>query len=409
MTKITSDFVWDGCDPELARALDLFNRRWGPYSIEARRRYSIFQLLREVIDPAWVDLQKRFPALRKEMMSLAWNRLERRCIVIKKHGGEIQEQRGQRAVPMLTSNPIKVDGVSAISEIAHSRGFADLEVFFIELTKILNGCPGAPSMSCFDSLRELALACRSKNALQRFPSQTYDGKVGLRELNIRRAHLRPFCKFCGKQPELTEYFDPNSNPKKDDVNKYMRFSALYCARHKPKDAPSDVASITLVRSDYLKAKRSESQFGVELNYLTRQYLGPSGTSWAKSGNKMVDDYIRYYVEFLCLEGDVTESQLRDEAQLLVDNSISDQKKEILMRSANGESQFEIAVAIGLKSRQAISKSMSKIRPRYKFDSTFLSMVKALNEQQEQEAQKFWDSLEECEKSSFISFERIQKK
>lgn len=404
MTKILNHFVWDGCDPALAQALDLFHQRWGPYSIEARR-YSIFRLVREIIDPAWFDLQRRFPALSTDRMSLAWSRLERMCLALKHDGGVPQEQGRKRAATMLTPHPGKVDGTYRLSEIARSRGFAELEVFLIVLARILNGCPGAPPLSCFDSLREMALACKSKNARQIFPSKARGEKVGLREINTRRANLRPCCKFCGKETELSVYLNANSNPEEVDANKRMRFSALYCASHKPKEAPSDVVGVALVRSDYLKVKRSEAQFGIEFNYLQRQSLGPSGTSWAKSGNKMVDDYIRHFIEFLRREGDLTDSRLRDEARLLVDNNISDQKKEILMRSATGESQFEIAVALGLTSRQAISKSLSKIRARYKFDSISLSMDKALSEQKDQEAKKIWDSFGEDEKSSFINFER----
>ena len=402
MTKITSDFAWEGCDPELARALDLFNQRWGPYSIEARR-YSIFRLWREVIDPAWNDLKTRFPTLSKERMSVAWKTLQLEFLEIEHVGGKTQDQRLKRAEHKLIQSTGKVNSFYALSEIARRYGFTVLDSFLKILAKTLNGCDIARLGPCFDSLRELALASKSKKARQIFPSQKRDEQIKLRKLNTNRARLRPFCKFCGEQTELATYFYGESKTQESDTHKHTRFSAFFCKTHKSKDAPSEV-----VRSAYLKVKRSETQFDVELSRLERQFLGASDTALAKSGNAMVDEYIRHFIEFLRHGSGLTESQLRDEARLLIDNKISDTKKEIIMRLANGENQSKIARALGL-SRQAIFKSLFKVGDKYIFDLIFLTKVKALNEQREEDAKKIWDNFGEDEKSNFISFERLQQK
>ena len=128
MTKITSDFIWEGCDPDLARALDLFIQRWEPYSIEARR-YSIFRLWREVIDPAWIDLQNRFPVLSTERMSLAWKLLQLECSQIDHVGGVNQDHGRKRVVLTLIPHTGKVGGVYTLSEIARRHGFTVLDDF----------------------------------------------------------------------------------------------------------------------------------------------------------------------------------------------------------------------------------------------------------------------------------------
>ncbi len=108
---------------------------------------------------------------------------------------------------------------------------------------------------------------------------------------------------------------------------------------------------------------------------------------AKSGNKLVDAYIcclmahrlqgfrfdiaRYlldqkYVDFL-------DSKLRDQARMLVDQNISDRKKEIVMLLASGLNQSATALQLGIK-RQAVSKAIKIESIAYEYRLDLLTCI-----------------------------------
>ena len=160
-----------------------------------------------------------------------------------------------------------------------------------------------------------------------------------------------------------------------DGDERLRLSSMYCDVHKPKAPFSDV-----VRRDYLKAKRRQSEFDLEYSRLDRQGWGDSSVPRAKSGNQLVDEYIRRFAarRLQSFSFDVVRSlldqkysrfldqKLREEARMLVDRKISDRKKEMMMLLVSGFNQTETGLRLGIK-RQAVSKALPTIDKDYRLD------------------------------------------
>lgn len=364
--KVENISVWAGCDPFLAEAINSFSERWRSYSIESRR-YSIFRLIRELIDDPWNDLQDRFPSLKIENMDRAWSKYQ---IELKGDPEFENDDKGasaqvaDRLKAVFAPCAAKIDGQYVFSVFAKNYGFTALDRF-LQLVDVGCGHPfDATLTASFSSLRELAIACRSKKS----------DRQAFGNINARRAHLRSVCRLCGQTTELSMHIDGKPWPMQDG-NLKLHLSSMYCDKHKPREAGT-----VAVRSNYLKVKRNQSQFDLEYSRLDRQGWGDPLVPRAKSGNWLIDEYIRrvaarrlqsfsFDVVRYILDQEyfsMLDQTLRDEARLLVDRAISDRKKEMMMLLASGLSQTGSALRLGIQ-RQAVSKALPFIDSNWRLD------------------------------------------
>lgn len=346
--------IWEGCDPHLASAVRKFADTWGPYS-STSRRYSIFRLVRELIDPEWLSLQSRYPGLTEARIHFVWKKYHFDRIFAREHDDEESlAQRAKRAEQEMAPCRGTIDGTYLPSELARRYGFLELESFFIAVRKVVGNGDASPHTACFDTLRELAVACRRK-----LPKVDRSGK-----LKARRAHPRAYCKACGQHTELAAHLKTLASQTEDSEDK-LRLSAQYCKEHRPK-APF----VDTIRPEYQSAKRKQTKFNAELSRLERQVRGqysplPS-RSWAQSGNALVDDFFLRLVERHFAGADPEDPILRDFARDLVDKKVTDRKKEIVSLLAANRNQSEVASQLGV-SRQLVSKALIKIPEKYRFD------------------------------------------
>lgn len=347
--------VWPGCDPQLAAAIDAFSENWGPYSAVSRS-HSIFRLMRELIDPAWNDLQVRFPAFGGSLMDRAWNDYQQERFGYEprffSYEVETPAQRVEREMKASMPCAGKIHGKYVLSEFARHHGFAALERF-LQLVCPASRLSRFPPTQCFDSLRVLALACKNKKSKKKMRGDGNDGG----DVNARRAHLRPACRLCGAPTELVAYLDGAAWPNK--AEHHFRLSALYCPGHRPKTPGSK-----LVRDKYFQAKRSQSKFDLELGRLERQLIGRPLRPWARSGNELVDKYILRFVAHHLHDLVDSDSKVRDEARKMVDRKITDRKKKIVMLLASGLNQSQAAEQLGI-TRQTVSKDLQSITDTHK--------------------------------------------
>ncbi|MGC8731800.1 MAG: hypothetical protein ACP5RC_06035 [Halothiobacillaceae bacterium] len=362
MADVTSITVWPGCDPQVADAIAAFSQAWGPYSAQSRR-YSIFRLLKEKIDPAWQGLLARFPVVTSSVLKTAWARYElfrsRAGTTVNSDGNLIEisdDAHSQRL-----SNGDFPD-FKSLALIGQQYGFNALDRFIYFVIRSSPAYEGTTASditltATLDSLRNLALASRAKK-----PKREYHGKVNtLRGVEI--------CRLCDQPTELSAHLAGDAWPEEDIDDQRLRLSSLYCCKHKPKKAFSDA-----VRADYLRAKRNQGAFDQELERLDRQSWAGTAAAYAKSGNTAVDEYIRLLSVHRCLTYeqqppdrlDTLETRLRWEARMLVDRRISDRKKEIIALLSSGMNQSEVARQLGIE-RQAISKALHSVPQEYRVD------------------------------------------
>lgn len=287
-------------------------------------------------------------------MDLAWKKYHRDWFFSRNCDEERPEQRVIRAANELAPCRGKIDGTYLPSELAKRHGFDELELFFKAVSGALGNGENVPPPACFDSLLSLASACRRK-----LPKVKRSGK-----LNVQRARLRPFCKSCGRQTELASYFQTKM-PHPLDSKEELRLSSQFCNVHRPKAPFFDT-----IQPEYQRAKRSQTKFDVELSRLERQVRGqysclPQRT-WAQSGNALIDEFFHCLVDRHLGNANPEDPILRDFARDLVDQKITDRKKEIVALLAAKRSQTEVAAQLGV-SRQLVSRALFKIPEEYRFD------------------------------------------
>lgn len=355
--------IWPGCDLLLTNALTVFSQTWGPYSMQSRR-YPIFKLLQELIDPAWQSLCEKHPDLSIERLDAAWTDFQweqLRCLAPDNIDNENKEEKIARWKKAFTPCAGKNNNKYVISALAKGHGFNFAEKFLRKIGRYTN----AEVSGSIDSMSSLMHACQVKQ-----PKST---KVYGKVVNIRR--IKDICMVCGKMPEAAQYLMKNGQLAKDHIKNRGEdrqgrnsISNLYCSDHRPKDHTGNV------RSEYLIAKRNQDTFNKELYRLDRQCWGDSSISHAKSGNKLVDEYIRQFIARRCLSLvqqvpdniDLLEFRLREEARLLTRYRINDRKKEIVVLLSLGLNQSQVALQLGV-TRQSISKTLQSVKAEYRLD------------------------------------------
>lgn len=341
--KIKPIEIWSGCDPQIEEAIDALSMAWGPYSMQSRR-YPIFKLLRQLIDPAWTDLCHRTPALSREVLLHAW---------LKYRFSAMMGTR-PRISPSLTET-------SPLSAIAHGLGFAALDKFINEVARAaMKRCSGtdfdnlAPTL---DSLRELAIRCQSKSSKPK--SFGKFGKVVL-------LHGMSTCRACEQPTTLSA--DLSTVEDTSTEGDVLRRSSTYCRAHSP-------SKKSLTWYNYKHVRRSQQTFETELERLELQSWERPATSRDKSGNPFLDEFFQKLSRCRGLTVDAAcaasthadlETRLRREARRLVDQRMTDRKKEMVALLSAGMNQLTVAKNLGL-SRQAVSKALQSIHADYRFD------------------------------------------
>jgi hypothetical protein len=308
--------TFSGCHPIILSAIGTFNSTSEPYSISSRR-YSIYRLIQDVIDPAihiYID-------------SLPKNH---DCFSV--------------GVTGLTTD-------DSISVLCKTCGFEAIERSMREgLRRYIKTHCGETDwvfVSTVDSLISLVVACASKRSKKKI-SRNHE------PININRKG-RPWCEFCGNKTELAEYLDSTDT----QVDEGVALSSRYCSEHKPLSHNG-----TTWNSAYKRGARAKVQFEVELSRLTRQACKLSAPQ-SKTGDSLVDHYIWRFVAQKGLYPD-EKIELRNYARKMVDRKLTDQKKRILMLLSLGESQVDIARRLGL-SRQGVSKAVGSVPIEYRLD------------------------------------------
>lgn len=357
---------WRGCDPALLKAIELFLQQWEPYSAQSRR-YSIFRLFREVIDPAWFDFCSRHQVLNLSAMDAAWTRYQwDRFGSVESCGvSESGEASLDRVRDAFVSCGGKINGRYVLSELARYHGFGVLDDFLRLVARHI----GVDLVPSIDSLRELALACRNKKAK----------RISGTDISVSR--YATICRFCENQTEAAAYPDGNAPwqmdlKDSDDPSRRPRLSAVYCSEHRPKTRRRDSEVNKIYRAAI--RKNNQAAFDKELERLDRQSWAGASSPKAKSGNRLVDEFMWRLWRLAAHEnlmheqqpagkGVLVEALTKREARLLVKNKVSDRKKEIVVLLADGHNQAAVARTLGIKSRQAVSKALQSIPNKYRFD------------------------------------------
>lgn len=317
--KLKPILIWDGCVPVVSDAIGRFSVLWGPYSGQSKR-YVIFRLIEEVIDPAVRSYADHLPP---------------------EHPGLVV------GVPGLHTD-------LGIGELARVCGFSVIERSMREALRHFLPLSDGQSVSdlafiaTVETLIELVVRCASIRP-QKSKARDHES------LNAQRRE-RPLCALCGKPTELAAYLQDAAWPSLDsaDASLALRLSSRYCTEHRP-------MADGVWNASYKRAVRSKARFEVELARLSKQSCKLS-FPLAKTGERLVDQYVWNYIGHLALYPD-ERSDLRESARRMVETKITDRKKQIIMLHALGHNQSEVARQLGI-SRQAVSKALKSIPTEY---------------------------------------------
>jgi DNA-binding CsgD family transcriptional regulator len=186
------------------------------------------------------------------------------------------------------------------------------------------------------SIRELASRADLKK-----PRRTPAGR-----LNARR--VKPHCELCGNPPELAAVIRGAEWPQ-DDPKGRANLSSQYCSGHRPKrhDGSWNPA--------YRRAQRSKEKFEREIIKVEHHTCNLQSIAAAK--RKGLEDPFLWVlaraIDLYLFE----DERCRNVVRFLVDSRIDLRKKQIIMLSAEGFNQSDIARQLGI-SRQAVSKTVS---------------------------------------------------
>lgn len=313
------------CAPQVAQALQTFSDHWEPYSIKSRR-YSIYRLVHDVVDPAWAEYLETLPFDHAG-----------RTLCGDWRPGEFARAFGFRCLEDRI--------IAAIHEYSHHCDFDAVEA-------------DETFDATLEAIRELAVRCRIKQ-----PKREQIGALALvRNLNGRRAQVH--CEFCGQLAEL-EAFRRDQSRWSEDVSGTRRFSSRYCAEHRP------MLSDGTHNPAYKRAIRQKKKFERELTRLNKQAHSVAALM-AQTGDSAVD---RFFLNIVATDGIYPDEEglLRNIANNLVEKKMSDRKKQIVSLIASGMKPAEVARQIDI-SRQAVGKALHSVPKIFRFDTTKSSSV-----------------------------------
>jgi DNA-binding CsgD family transcriptional regulator len=313
--------VWGGCSPIVANAINAFSDQWHPFSAKSRR-YNIHRLIQEVIDPAIGHYADQLPA-------------DHPAIGAADPPGFYTE--------MSLGELTKLVGFDVVDKSMRMA----LRRYLRQAERI--GAHDQEFIATCESTLELIRRCEGKA-----PSRS---KVADHEsLNGQRRHW--FCELCGNRSEFASFVEDKAWPETDPIaSDALKLSTRYCAGHRPKIEG-------LWNADYKRAVRSKGCLDVEVDRLTRQSWDQAQPR-STSGNALIDRFTWHCIALERLYPD-EKAALRDLAAEITEAHITDAKKEIVMLVADGMNQSEVARQLGV-SRNAVSKALKSIPPRFRFD------------------------------------------
>lgn len=316
--------VWKDCAQPVSKAIKEFRECWMPYSVSSRR-YSILHLIEKVIDPATTTYLETLPA------------------------------RYMGYVPGAGTGV----GFSAIIRLVGLEAMARMQRQLLRQF-IKTEDRQTPKDRCFiatlESLIGLIADCvckRPKNS------------VAITGVNLNAQRKHDFCEFCGSLTEFAVFMATVAQKQTNDTeftdHKKLELSHHYCIKHRPK-----------LKNDkwnpaYKQAKRSLSQFNIELSRL-RQQCANRSKPHAMSGDRLIDNYFFQFMLSQTLQS-ADKAELRNLARRMVDSKLSDNKKKMLVLQQFGFNQQEIAQQLLNKkqqpmTRQAVSKALPAIREEF---------------------------------------------
>ncbi|KAF1727705.1 LuxR family transcriptional regulator [Pseudoxanthomonas mexicana] len=324
--------IWEGCCPAISEAIGRFQGRWRASSTD---KHSV-RLLKELIDPVVTAYAATLPL---------------------RYLGHV---------------PGVGPDVKPLSEIARLIGFnamARLQRQLLRAFTLTNNRWSAREkqfVATLETLIELVSACARKRPT----------KSKIRDTNLKSGRTRGFCRFCGAMAELTLFGNGSEAPKANDPEDILRLSNLYCPEHRPRLPTGEW------NPAYRRAKRSLAQFDQELARLGLQSTKMQAGQ-AQSGDALIDSYVFHYVRKYGFQP-ADEAELRHHARWMVDNKVTDRKKQMVILHRYGMSQSDIARKLSIK-RQAVFKALASIPEDARqlpilpgFPSHFLSSTKSYN-------------------------------
>lgn len=310
--------IWQNCDPGVRAAVERFIDRSGPFSL-ASKRYSFLRLIREELDEAL--------AVYRDQLELKYMLFRVPGLCGQQPLSRIVNDVGVRA----TEDEVRRALRRFVDSMICEQDKAD--VHFIDTA---------------ETLVEVLVHCRCKQPRRKKSTASH--------LNLQRP--KELCCLCGEPSEYLQYFgDPDAWDLVDEEEK-QRLSHKYCHRHRPRFRDGTW------NYEYRKAMRNREVFDLEASRLLRQSAQPAEVK-PHTGKLDVDLFIMNLIAQTTLQP-ADENKIRNLARRLVNYRISDRKKQILMLSASGFKQADIARRLGV-SRQAVSKTLASIPDEFRFD------------------------------------------
>ncbi|KID00647.1 LuxR family transcriptional regulator [Hafnia alvei] len=324
MKKAPKIVIWENCDHHISAAIRQFEELWLPYSVSSRR-YPILRLIKEVLDPA----------VNSYIKTLSEN-----------YAGYLPGA----AVGVPFSEILRLVGLEAMVRMQRQllRQFIKTE----DQQTARDLC----FVATLESLIGLVWCCACKS-----PKRSASKKG----VNLNKQRKHGFCEFCGNMTEFATFMatveENRINNSELEDNKKLELSHQYCSEHRPKLVTGEWNPL------YRQAKRSLTQFNIELTRLIKQCTNRSKPH-AMSGNELIDRYFFQLMLRLTMQS-ADNAKLRNLARRMVDSKLSDTKKKMLVLKQSGISKAEIRKRIlnakqQPMTRQAVSKALGSIRKEF---------------------------------------------
>jgi hypothetical protein len=336
---LNENIIWRGCNTTVAGAIDEFVCRWKPYSIQSKKR-NLARLFGMIVEPSWRRYLDSLPSSHpaRELSEAAELDL-----------GHLASEYG------FAEFRVQLERIASAAQRSGHGDAGDFDSFFPEAGK---GLPLAtPSTDSFDETVASLITLVSRCGMKRHGRTTKD----VDGVNPHRGN--EFCSFCGAQTEVRTYLVLDEGCRRrlwphEGEKLIPKLSNKFCVDHRPfgHDGRSNAV--------YHQARRKKTQFEVEVRRLHAQSTTRSKPI-AATGNVALD---HFYLALIRREwpdaGDFLD--LRDHANDLARQKITDKKKFIAILNASGIAQSEIGRRLGM-TRQAVHKALGSLPKNYRFD------------------------------------------
>ena len=332
--------AWQDCDAGLAAAIAKLVELWGPYTTQSRGR-NLAGLFGKIIGPAWSAYFNSLPAGHPARLIGAASELNLHTAArnFGFSGVRLQLERV----------------VLAIYPKDETQDTPDLGDFIVTIGRKSSRAVSATHIfsQTIESLITLASLCEMK----RSKSTTKE----IHGINPNRG--LEFCSFCGAKTEVRTFLEAENSYREKlwrhvDGKLVPKLSNKYCVDHRPVDHEGRSSAA------YHQARRAREHFEQEARRLTKQSFSTS-KRLSSSGSTAIE---QFYLSLIRQEWpDPGEhGRLRDCANELTLQRVSDRKKFVVSLRAAGLTQAEIGRRAGM-SQQAVHKALSSLPKNYRFD------------------------------------------